>query len=149
MFKQTKYVWLLLLLPAWAQAVVSLPTNGLGEAAGIPSAGTLLPGAPFGTQDQDGGVQTVSMTTITITKNGETTVYRSEESEGSSVGVGALLPGLGLSASLGPIRGPLMPFRGIGVVSLGGLSSPGISNLSIGFLPVAGRSPFGPRSLFP
>ena len=79
MFKQTKYVWLLLLLPAWAQAVVSLPTNGLGEAAGIPSAGTLLPGAPFGTQDQDGGVQTVSMTPITSTKKCETNVYLSEE----------------------------------------------------------------------
>ena len=145
MFKQTKCVWILLLVPVWAQAVVSLPTNGLGAAAGIPRAGTLLPGNPFSTQDDS--VQ-ASSATVTITQNGETTVYRSEEGGGSSVGVGALLPGLGLSAS-GLIGGPLRPHRVIGLASLGGLSSPGISNLPIGSLRVAGRSQFGPRSFFP
>ena len=116
MYKQTKYVGILLLCPIWAHAVVSLPSDGLGVAASLPSATTILPGNPFGTRDD--GVQT-SSATVTITQNGETTVYRSDDDGGSSVGIGLFLPGLGLTGQLGRIGGPLMSVRAIGVLSLG------------------------------
>ncbi len=146
MYKQTKYVGILLLCPMWAHAVVSLPSDGLGIAALPPSATTLLPGNPFGTQDDS--VQ-ASSATVTITQNGETTVFRSEDDGGSSVGIGSFLPGLGLTAQLGLIGGPLISQRAIGVLSLGGLSSLGLGNLPIGLFPVAGRFTFGPGLRLP
>ena len=112
----------------------------------LPSASTLLPDDPFGTQDDS--VQ-ASSATVTITQNGETTVYRSQDDGGPSVGIGSFLPGLGLTAPLGRIGGPLMSYRAIGVLSLGGLSSPGLRNLPIGFLPLAGRLTFGPGLRLP
>ncbi len=146
MYKQTKYVGILLLCPMWAHAVVSLPSHGLGVAASLPSATSILPGNPFGTQDDS--VQN-SSATVTITQNGETTVFHSEDDGASSVGAGSFLPGLGLTAHLGLIGGPLISHHAMGVLGLGGLSSPGLRSMQIGFLPVAGRFTFGPGLRLP